>query len=173
MPKKQYPAPLSYADAVLADAMAKIGHMMKEPPSGDPEEVCKKFWSVLRAIYVANAADAERIDWGRCHLVNERNFMQYWIAYIMPSIKSLNLTAQEMAKAKAPVLIVHGVKDRSAPYGGGRDWAAQLPHARLVTVENAAHAPWIEAPELVFDSIKKFFDGGWPEAAEDLKSVED
>ena len=68
MPKKQYPAPLSYADAVLADAMAKIGHMMKEPPSGDPEEVCKKFWSVLRAIYVANAADAERID---CQLADD------------------------------------------------------------------------------------------------------
>jgi pimeloyl-ACP methyl ester carboxylesterase len=64
------------------------------------------------------------------------------------------------------------MKDRNAPYGAGRDWAMQLPDARLVTVENAAHAPWIEAPELVFGSIKAFLDGAWPEAAEQVKSVE-
>jgi pimeloyl-ACP methyl ester carboxylesterase len=91
--------------------------------------------------------------------------VRYWVGYILPSIKSLNLTAEEMAKAKAPVLVVHGNKDRSAPYGGGRDWAMRLPDARLVTVENAAHAPWIEAPEMVFDSLRTFFDGVWPEAA--------
>lgn len=170
--EKQYPAPLSYADALLADVMTKIGQMMREPPSGDPEEACEKFWSVLRAVYVADPSDAARINWGRCELPNERNFMRYWIGCILPSIKSLNFTAEDFAKAKAPVLIVHGNKDRSAPYGGGRDWAMRLPDARLLTVENAAHAPWIEAPELVFESIQKFFDGEWPEAAEDLKAVE-
>jgi pimeloyl-ACP methyl ester carboxylesterase len=169
---KQYPAPLSYADAVLADAMAKIGQMMKEPPSGDPEEVCKKFWSVLRVNYVADPKDAERINWGRCDLPNERNFMRYWTGHIMPSIQSLKLTAEDFAKATAPVLIVHGAKDRSAPYGGGRDWALRLPDARLVTVENAAHAPWIEAPDLVLGSIKTFFDGAWPEAARKVESLE-
>jgi pimeloyl-ACP methyl ester carboxylesterase len=163
---KQYPAHLTNADATFAEVMAKIGQMMKEPPSGDPEEVCKKFWAVLRAMYVADPKDADRIDWGRCELPNERNFMRYWTAHILPSIQSLKLTAEEMARAKAPVLIVHGKQDRSAPYGGGLDWAMQLPDARLVTVENAAHAPWIEAPELVFDSIKTFLDGAWPEAAE-------
>jgi pimeloyl-ACP methyl ester carboxylesterase len=40
----------------------------------------------------------------------------------------------------------------------------RLPDARLVTVENAAHAPWIEAPELAFASIQTFLDGAWPEA---------
>jgi pimeloyl-ACP methyl ester carboxylesterase len=169
---KQYPAPLSYSDAVLVDVMTKIGQMMKEPPNGDPEEVCRKFWSVLRAIYVADPSDAARADWGRCDLPNERNFMRYWTAYLLPSIKSLNLTAEEFAKAKAPVLIVHGNKDRSAPYGGGRDWAIGLPDARLVTVENAAHAPWIEAPEQVFDSIKTFFDGAWPESARKVESLD-
>jgi pimeloyl-ACP methyl ester carboxylesterase len=52
-----------------------------------------------------------------------------------------------------PVLVVHGTKDRSAPYGGGRDWAAMLPNARLVTVTNAGHVPWIEKPGEVFDTL--------------------
>jgi hypothetical protein len=41
-----------------------------------------------------------------------------------------------------------------------------------VTVENAGHAPWIEAPELVFGSIKAFLHGAWPEAAEQVTSSE-
>jgi proline iminopeptidase len=169
---KQYPAHLTNADATFAEVMATIGQLMKGPPSGDPEEVCRKFWAVLRVLYVANPRDADRIDWGRCELPNERNFMRYWTEHILPSIQSLNLTAEEMAKAKAPVLIVHGTKDRSAPYGGGLDWAMRLPDARLVTVENAAHAPWIEAPELVFGSIQAFLDGAWPEAARKVTSLE-
>jgi hypothetical protein len=61
---KQYPAPLSYTDALGAEVMAKIGQMMKEPPSGDPEEVRKKFWAVLRELYVADPKDAARVDLG-------------------------------------------------------------------------------------------------------------
>jgi pimeloyl-ACP methyl ester carboxylesterase len=64
-----------------------------------------------------------------------------------------------------PVLVVHGINDRSAPYGAGRDWAALLPNARLLTVDNAGHVPWIEAPELVLGSIRTFLDGEWPALA--------
>jgi proline iminopeptidase len=170
--RTDYPENLTYVDAVFSGVMAKIGRMMQEPRSGDPVEACKKFWSVLRVTYVVNPADAERIDWGRCDLPNERNFRRYWIGQIWPSIQSLKLTADDFAKAKAPVLVVHGTKDRSSPYGGGRDWAMQLPNARLVTVENAAHAPCIEAPELVFGSITTFLDGAWPEAAKKVTSLE-
>ncbi|HEY7284743.1 MAG TPA: hypothetical protein VH497_04815, partial [Vicinamibacterales bacterium] len=53
-----------------------------------------------------------------------------------------------------------------SPYGGGLDWAASLGNARLLTVENAAHAPWIEAPDLVFGAIRTFLDGSWPTSAE-------
>ena len=88
--------------------------------------------------------------------------MKNWIQHIVPSMQRLNLAAEDTAKVKAPVLIVHGTKDRSAPYGGGREWALMLPDARLVTVEDSAHAPWIEAPALVFDSLKIFLDGAWP-----------
>jgi pimeloyl-ACP methyl ester carboxylesterase len=169
---KQYPEHLTNVDATFREAMAEVGRMIKEQALGDPEESCRKFWAVLRVIFVVNSADAARVDWGRCELANERNFMRYWTEHITPSIRSLDLIAEEMAKAKAPVLIVHGVKDRNASYGGARDWALRLPNARLVTVENGAHGPWIEAPELVFGSIQTFFDGAWPEAAEEVTELE-
>jgi len=169
-PSKQYPPELAYTDATLAEAMAALARMRSAPREGNPEAVCRKFWSVLRPIYVVNPVDADRVDWGRCELANERNFMSYWLGHVAPSIQRLRLTTEDFAGATAPVLIVHGTKDRNAPYGGARDWAARLPNARLLTVPDAAHGPWIEAPDLVFGSIRTFLNGAWPDGAEQLRS---
>ena len=87
------------------------------------------------------------------------NVMKHLKENILPSIQNLNLSAEEVAKVNAPVLTIHGTRDRQAPYGGGREWVLMLPNARLVTIENAAHVPWIEAPARVFGSIKTFLDG--------------
>jgi proline iminopeptidase len=152
---KQYPAHLKNEDATLKDVLLRLAELQKEPAS-DPQKRCERFWSVLREIYVADPANAAKIDWGRCELANERNFMRYFAEDILPSIQKLELTAEEVAKVKAPVLIIHGTRDRSSPYGGAMDWLRMFPDARLVPVENAAHAPWIEAPDTVVGAIESF-----------------
>jgi len=169
MPPNQatvYPPELSNEDETLRNVLAAIAELQKERPSMDPVAFCEKFWATLRPIYVADPADAGRIKWSRCDLPNERNFMKPMMEYIMPSIQRLALGDADFAAATAPVLTIHGTKDRSAPYGAGRDWARRLPNARLLTVTGAAHAPWIEAPDRVFDAVSTFFDGNWPADAE-------
>jgi pimeloyl-ACP methyl ester carboxylesterase len=169
-PGKPYPAHLTGADATLRDVLARLARLRSERGSEDPREFCRKVWSVLRLIYVVDPADAHRINWDRCELENERNFMTYWSESLLPSIRGLRMTPEELGKVKTPVLTIHGTRDRSAPYGGGREWALLLPNARLVTIENAGHAPWIEAPEMVFRSIEVFLDGTWPEAAHTVEA---
>lgn len=164
--RTEYPAHLTAGDAILAEVLGRLAELQKQPQPADPEERCRRFWEVLRTIYVTDPADAWRINWSRCDLPNERNALKYANQHIYPSLRRLTLTAQDLAPVTAPILIVHGRRDRSAPYGGGRDWARLLPNARLVTVENGGHAPWIEAPNEVFPSINTFLDGEWPEAAE-------
>jgi hypothetical protein len=44
-----------------------------------------------------------------------------------------------------------------------------LPNARLITVENAGHMPWIEKPGEAFDALQTFLDGAWPSTAVRLK----
>jgi pimeloyl-ACP methyl ester carboxylesterase len=160
---KQYAAQLTCADAILTEVFSKLGELQKERESMDPVEFCKKFWDILRVIYVSDPADAGKIKWGRCELANERNFMRYWNESIFPSIKELDFN--DLSNSLAPVLTIHGMKDRSAPYGGKREWAMMLPNARLLSIENASHAPWVEAPELVFGAIETFLGGTWPDAA--------
>jgi proline iminopeptidase len=165
-PSKQYPPELSNVDATLRDVLGRLAALEPERAATPPVEFCKKFWSILRPIYVTDPANAHRVDgWSRCEEENERNFMSLFTQFIIPSIGRLNLTPRDFAEVATPALVVHGTRDRSAAYGGGIDWARTLPNARLLTVPDACHAPWIEAPDLVFRSIDTFLNGQWPETA--------
>jgi pimeloyl-ACP methyl ester carboxylesterase len=161
---KSYPPALNGADDLLRDVLAKLGALSENPAPADPVQRCRAFWSVLRPIYVVNPADVEKLDgWQRCHLQTERTAAAYFTEHLLPSIRPV--TASEVSRVTAQVLTVHGTKDRSSPYGGGRDWAAMLPNGRLLTVDNAGHMPWIEKPGDVFDAVQTFLDGSWPIAA--------
>lgn len=170
---KQYPSHLVGAevDDVLPRVMAELAAMHASSAPADPVEHCRRFWSVLRRIYVTDAADAHLADWGRCELPNERGMMRYWMGQLVPSLRALMLDAQTLAAVRAPVLIIHGIRDRSAPYGGGREWAMLLRDARLVTIEGAGHAPWIEAPERVREAIATFLGGTWPEDSAQVRAI--
>jgi proline iminopeptidase len=164
----QYPADLTGADATLAAFAGKLAQLRNEGQSNDPKETCGKLWALFRALMVANPEDAEKIHWTPCDYPNELSFMKHWTENILPSIQRLHLGAEEIAKVKPPVLTIHGRRDRQSPYGAGREWATMLPDVRLVTVEDAAHVPWIEAPERVFGAIETFLDGAWPQAAHEV-----
>jgi pimeloyl-ACP methyl ester carboxylesterase len=168
----QYPANLTGADPTLAALPGKLAQLRTAGPPANPKEACEKFWAVLREGMVANPEDAGKINWSPCDYPNELLFMKHWTENIFPSIQSLRLSLEELSKVSVPVLTIHGDKDRQASYGAGREWASILPNARLVTVEGAAHVPWIEAPEKVFSSIETFLDGAWPESAEPVASME-
>ena len=168
----KYSPSLTNADGVLQQFFANLSQLQKESQSLTPEEVCRKFWALLRPLYVFDSTNADKIrHWESCHLATELNFMSYWMQVLMPSIESLDFSSEALGKVQAPVLGVHGTKDRSAAYGGGREWALILPNARLLTIENAAHATWIEAPQIVLGAIKTFLAGTWPEAAEKVQSL--
>jgi pimeloyl-ACP methyl ester carboxylesterase len=167
-PDTEYPAGLSNRDAVFAQVMNALATLQAERANHEPEAFCRMVWAVLNPLYVTDPANADRIRWSRCELPNERGAMRYFMEHTMPSIRALNLTAEQFARVTAPVLIVHGNLDRSAPYGGGREWALRLPNARLLTVTGAGHAPWIEAPDLVFRAIDVFLRGAWPAEAEQV-----
>ena len=171
-PSKTYPAHLTNNDATLSSVFGRIGRLQKQQPPLERAEFCRSFWKILRELYVLDPADADRLPWEPCHLPNEGGFMKQFNDFVLPSIQTLNLTDADYARATAPVLAIHGRGDRSSPYGGGREWALRLPNARLVTIANAAHVPWIEDPDTVFDAIGTFLDGAWPASAERVESLE-
>lgn len=140
----------------------------------NPKEYCEKWWSVYGAMFVVDARDAAKVAENCCDYENEwiGNFFNHISQNIMPSMKQLKVSWEDIKKIPHPVLTIHGKKDRNAPYGSGREWAFHLPGARLLTIENAAHLPWIEAPKIISEAIKTFLDGKWPKAAEKVKKID-
>lgn len=166
----QYPAELTNQDEALQEFVAAAGQLQERREAYAPEAFCRETWALLRRLYVFDPEDAGKLGhWEECRLPTELHFMPYWTETLLPSIQTLEFPPAEIAAVTMPVLVVHGTKDRSAPYGGGRDWAGLLPNARLLTVENVAHAPWIEAPGEVLGPIRTFLEGAWPEGAEEVE----
>lgn len=139
----------------------------------NPKDYCEKEWLVIRTMLVARPEDAHKVGKGYCDFPNEWpvNFRKHLQAHF-GSVQKLDITKEQVAKVTNKVLTIHGTKDRNAPYGSGREWAFTLPNARLITVEDAAHMPWIEAPELVLRSIDTFLKGPWPIQAEKVKAID-
>ncbi len=167
-----YPPHLTNPDGELERFVSEVGKLREREHALSPPERCREFWGLLRRLYVFDPMDAPKIrHWEVCHLATELSFMRYWSEFLLPSLERLAFTEEELSGVTMPVLVIHGTRDRSAAYGGGRDWALRLPDARLLTVENAAHAPWIEASEKVVVPLRDFLDGTWPEGAEPVDAL--
>jgi proline iminopeptidase len=151
---KQYPAHLTNADGVFGGGVRATGAIAKRSAtrrrSRDVQEVLGGAGSHLR--------------YGSCRRVEDRLGLRE-----NSSVDQSVRVAEIVSKLRTPVLTIHGTRDRSASYGGGPEWASMLPDARLVTIDGAAHAPWIEAPEKVFGAVRTFFEGRWPEDSEKVE----
>jgi proline iminopeptidase len=153
-------------EAMLQEILAQIGALQRQ--SGlDDEQRCRQFWDILRPLYVVNSRDVSKLDaWQRCHLETERRAGEFVMTRIMPALRASRFGAAQLAAVTVPVLTIHGRRDRSAPHAGGCEWVRLLPDARLVSVENAGHMPWIESPAEVLGAIETFLAGRWPAHAE-------
>jgi len=152
-------------DLLLKGILAKAGTLQGETGLDD-EERCRRFWDILRPLYAVDPRDVAKLDaWQRCHLETERRAFAYIMTRIVPALGATRLSAADLESVTVPVLTIHGRRDRSAPHAGGCDWVGILSNARLLSIEDAGHMPWIEAPQAVLGAIATFLAGDWPAAA--------
>jgi pimeloyl-ACP methyl ester carboxylesterase len=166
-----YPSNLRADDreqAIGKERLATIEALIRDGfHEREPREFCRQQWAAVRYALVADPARVDQLGDGFCDLPNEWpvSFIRMW-PHRQAEMKGLRFTPQRLARAKQPVLTIHGTRDRNAPYGAGLEWASLLPDARLLTVEGAAHQSWVDAPERVFGAIDRFLSGeGPPDAA--------
>ena len=120
-----------------------------------PREFCEVDAKVFAYYLVGDPSRADRIPI-RCDLENEWPVNVQKTFTKLLSGPSISLTKEDVANITAPVLIIHGTKDRNASYAGGVTWSKNLPNAKLVTIEGAAHGVLWEEPERVMDAIRAF-----------------
>jgi len=55
-----------------------------------------------------------------------------------------------------PTLVVWGAEDQIVPLADGQDYAAKIPHARLVVIPESGHAPADEQPDAFMKAVNGF-----------------
>lgn len=139
--------------------------------SGTPKEACLAFANLMAYYMTGNPKNAAKFDVaGSCAHENEypANVNEHF-ASLMKSPPP-PLTPEQLAKITVPVLTIHGTKDRQAAYEGGVAWVKALPNARLVTVEGAAHAVWLDDPAAVGAAVRAFLRGEWAVSSTALRA---
>jgi proline iminopeptidase len=167
----QYPAhltrrgPVPGVDTVQAERVRQLARSgFRE---SHPREFCELLWSVSRFGLVGNPEHVDRLGRSRCDMPNEWpvTFARH-LRHHFASVRETRVTRDEVARITVPVLTVHGTQDRNAPYGAGRQWALELPNARLLTINAAAHQAWVDAPTVVLPAVDRFLRGEWPAGAQ-------
>jgi proline iminopeptidase len=158
-------APDDHGVDVAAWNVLEEAHQRGEDKT-DPRGFCEREWPVRRTRLVGDPANADRLGGDLCDLDNElppslgRHFPIHFA-----TVMALEITDEQVARVSMPVLTIHGTRDRNAPYGGGLDWARELPDARLITLDGAGHAAWADDPAIL-DAIASFLRGQWPARAQ-------
>jgi pimeloyl-ACP methyl ester carboxylesterase len=67
---------------------------------------------------------------------------------------------ERLPKANCPVLVVWGAADRIVPPAHGQAYAATLPDARYVLIDDAGHLPQLETPDTLLDLVVDFLPDG-------------
>ena len=64
--------------------------------------------------------------------------------------------ADLLTRVAAPTLVLHRRGDRAIPYRAGRDLAAQIPGARLVSLPGRSHFPYVGDADAVVRAVLEF-----------------
>ena len=138
---------------------------MREPGSADPLIRCRAFGRFLSHMIVVNPANAAKVPdtcvYENESIANSERHLKLHFA----DLQKRDFPREPFTKLAHPVLTIHGMLDRNAPYGSGVEWANTFRDARLITIPRAAHQLWLDDPGVIAD-IDKFLSGSWPERAQ-------
>ena len=93
------------------------------------------------------------------HLIKQINaskdFVDNTLVAAIKGGKYFNLK-DDISKIKAPTLVLWGKHDKVVPFKSAEYFRDSISNSELILIENAAHSPQLEVPELVATEIDRF-----------------
>jgi pimeloyl-ACP methyl ester carboxylesterase len=133
-------------------------------PQSNQQDLCRIQRRYIAFLLVGNPENSSKVP-DVCVYENEWpvNQTRHLSAHFQ-DIQTRDFPKAPFTTLSHPVLVVHGLLDRNAPYGAGLEWAATFRDARLITVPGGAHQVWLDDP-MVLRDIDAFLSGSWPTRA--------
>jgi proline-specific peptidase len=143
-------------DENAAKRRREIVERMKSATGDELVALCKERFANNYGAYVTNAESLRRAH--RCDSA-ERIERQDSLAgaRTMESLGEWDFRPA-LRTIKIPALVVEGSQS-NVPLNSVRAWAETLPSARLLLIENAGHANWLDQPEIFRREVGAFLDG--------------
>jgi len=127
--------------------------LANRPMGGDPEAMIA--YSVRAARVIGSPgypAEAERLQ-RRVRAHYERGFYPQGVARQMAAIVADGDRRSMLKRVTAPTLVIHGEDDPLVPPAGGRDTAASIAGARLMTIPGMGHDLPLALVDTLADAI--------------------
>jgi proline iminopeptidase len=133
-------------------------------------EACRAYYVLWFRPFFGDSSAADRSRGDFCSGSGEalRNKMASVDRFTMASLGSWDWR-EPLRDLDAPTLVIHGTSDPLL-MEGARNWARTLPDARLLTLPDIGHFPYLESPDQFFSAVRRFVRGGWPAEAERVDS---
>ncbi len=124
--------------------------------AGDLERDCRATLQTFVALQTASSARArDLLRQLRADLLAARLPSTSALRAGLVLLRDTDLRAT-IGSIEVPTLLVHGDKDRLVPLNAAAYLAARLPHARLVTVVDSGHAPFLSDLPQVRQALAEF-----------------
>jgi proline iminopeptidase len=152
---KRYAANLE--SGLTPEERAELTRLETAMVSGeDPVQACRAYWAIAVKPRLASPDLASRLTGEFCGAGAEAIRAGMGVAgpHTLTSLGEWDFRP-DLAKVKAPTLIIHGEAE-AIPMDLVEEWTAALPSAKLVKVAGASHFPYVEKPELVWPAIESF-----------------
>lgn len=158
------------ADPALQEGIARaIEHLMSDTLS-DPVGGCREYERLSREQGL-RLGDPGAWDGTSCDMPPEavRYYFQRTARTTPQSFGDWDFTTR-LGDLEAPLLVVWGYvgEPDSLAVAVQRDWAAAVPHGRLLLVPGAEKAGYAARPDIVVPAIEEFIAGRWPAGAEEV-----
>lgn len=152
--------------AALREMVERWEAWMADPGDAD---LCRAYMVLWFEPFYADASDAERSRGDFCagspgSLENKVNSVD---VYTEAALGDWDWR-ETIRTLPAPTLVIHGTED-PLPLDAAREWAAQMPDARLLVLDGVGHFPYLEAPDAFFPAVEQFVLGEWPPEAQEVR----
>jgi pimeloyl-ACP methyl ester carboxylesterase len=149
------------AAAAEAAAMQRDGSAVREP-----QRYCRALWRSALHVYVLDPTfDSAVLESLRCDMPNEHpERLSRTFSLLFGGIQGYDWR-EGARRIAAPALVVIAENDQAAPPAGSREWATAIPDARVLELRRTGHAMFIERRHEVFEALRTFLAGRWPNEA--------
>jgi pimeloyl-ACP methyl ester carboxylesterase len=118
---------------------AALRALLRRPDPRDLEAVTAHLMELFGVIGSPGFATDPTLLRGMCERVVRRGYCPAGTARQLLAILAAGDRRPELARIRAPTLVIHGAQDPLLPIAAGRDTARSIPGARLLEIEGMGH----------------------------------